>query len=89
MLATRAANGSQIPNPDKFPNGVEEVVAHVHGKGMKMGLYTAAGPHTCAGFAASCDHEEIDARQWADWSMFSILRFATTPPPPSPHPTSI
>jgi alpha-galactosidase len=29
--------------------------------------YTAKGPNTCAGFAASCNHEAQDALQWATW----------------------
>ena len=71
METTRANNGTgpQVPNPAKFPNGMEPVVAHVHSLGLKMGLYTSASPHTCAGYAASCMFEDIDAMQWAKWQI--------------------
>ena len=45
------------------------VADFIHGLGMKSGLYTAKGPHTCAGFAASCNHETQDAKQWAEWGI--------------------
>ena len=32
--------------------------------------YTAKGPNTCAGFAASCNHEAQDALQWASWGAW-------------------
>ena len=69
MLAARDANGSQVANPQKFPNGFQNVTAYLHGLGLKSGLYTAKGPHTCAGFAASCQHEVQDAAQWASWGI--------------------
>ena len=31
--------------------------------------YTARAPHTCAKFAASCMHELIDIKQWANWTV--------------------
>ncbi|WP_158853992.1 NPCBM/NEW2 domain-containing protein [Saccharothrix deserti] len=36
---------------------------------LKLGIYSSAGTHTCAGFPASLDHEEVDARTWADWGV--------------------
>jgi len=69
MLAARSANGSQVPNPVKFPNGFAAVTAFIHGLGLKSGLYTAKGTNTCAGFAASCNHEAQDAAQWASWGI--------------------
>ncbi len=68
-LANRSATGHQIANPDKFPSGFAAVTSAIHALGLKSGLYTAKGPNTCAGFAASCDHEYIDAQQWADWGI--------------------
>ena len=41
----------------------------MHSLGLKSGLYTAKGPHTCASFAASCQHEVQDAAQWASWGV--------------------
>eukprot|EP01050_Picozoa_sp_SAG11_P028776 SAG11_NODE_7829_length_1091_cov_1.324597_1_plen_78_part_10 len=35
----------------------------------QAGLYTSASPYTCAGYAASCGFEWIDAQQWAKWKV--------------------
>jgi len=56
-------------NPAKFPDGFKAVADAIHALGLKSGLYTAKGPNTCARFAASCDHEEQDAAQWAAWGI--------------------
>lgn len=69
MLLNRTADGRQIANPDKFPLGFKYVADYIHSLGLKSGLYTAKGPTTCAGFAASCDHEIEDAAQWAEWGI--------------------
>eukprot|EP00038_Savillea_parva_P019610 m.28089 g.28089 ORF g.28089 m.28089 type:complete len:758 (-) comp4481_c0_seq1:102-2375(-) len=71
MQATRADNGAgpQIPNPQKFPNGMRVVADYIHSKGLKMGLYTARANQTCGKFAASCEHELVDIKQWANWTI--------------------
>ena len=69
MLAARDPNGNQVANPQKFPNGFKAVADYIHSLGLKSGLYTAKGPNTCAGFAASCRHEAQDALQWASWGI--------------------
>jgi alpha-galactosidase len=42
---------------------------YVHGKGLKLGIYSSPGPKTCAGFAGSYGHEEQDAQAYAAWGM--------------------
>lgn len=69
MLAERDANGNQVANPEKFPDGFKAVADFIHSLNMSSGLYTARGTHTCAGFAASCQHEMQDALQWASWGI--------------------
>jgi alpha-galactosidase len=69
MLAARNAQGQQVADPAKFPNGFQAVTDYIHGLGMKSGLYTAKGPNTCQHRAASCEHEVIDAAQWASWGI--------------------
>jgi alpha-galactosidase len=69
MLANRTSDGLQIANPAKFPDGFKAVADYIHSLGLKSGLYTAKGTHTCARFAASCDHEVQDAAQWASWGI--------------------
>lgn len=57
--------GHQIPDTVKFPDGIEAVISHIKGNGLQFGIYTARGPHTCQGFAASCLHELQDAAYYA------------------------
>jgi hypothetical protein len=40
MLDTRpdGGQGAQIPNPEKFPNGMRPVADYIHSKGLKLGL---------------------------------------------------
>ena len=61
--------GPQVPNPEKFPHGIRPVADYIHSKGLKIGLYTARSSTTCAGFAASCDHELVDVTEWANWTV--------------------
>ena len=90
MMANRSADGHQVADPIKFPSGFQAVTAYIHGLGLKSGLYTAKGPHTCAGFAASCDHEVEDAAQWAAWGIDYVkdgeARHTAAPPTRLPPP---
>jgi alpha-galactosidase len=56
-----------------FPN-MKGMCDHVHGLGLKIGIYISPGPSTCAGFAGSYGHEEQDARQFAEWG-FDFLKY--------------
>lgn len=47
---------------------------YIHFKGLKAGIYTSPGPRTCGGFAGAWQHEEQDARQFADWG-FDFLKY--------------
>jgi len=42
---------------------------YVHGRGLKLGLYSSPGPRTCAGFEGSNGHEEQDAKTYAEWGV--------------------
>jgi len=52
----------------KFPD-MKALADYVHGKGLKLGIYSSPGPKTCAGFAGSYGHEEQDAQTYADWGI--------------------
>ncbi|MGC1617328.1 MAG: glycoside hydrolase family 27 protein, partial [Candidatus Acidiferrum sp.] len=52
----------------KFPD-MKALADYVHGKGLKVGIYSSPGPKTCAGFAGSYGHEEQDAQTYAAWGM--------------------
>ena len=69
MSFNRSSDGNQVPDPQKFPHGFKAVADFIHGLGMRSGLYTAKGPHTCQKRAASCLHEAQDAKLWASWGI--------------------
>eukprot|EP01079_Euglenida_sp_SAG-EU17-18_P002476 gene2476-3232_t len=83
-----AGAGPQVPNASKFPQGMRAVADYIHSKGLKIGLYTARAPLTCAKFAGSCHHERVDVVQWANWTIVSGVLHARgcTAPSPSPLP---
>ncbi len=65
----------------KFPDGIQPVADYVHSKGLKFGIYSCAGSHTCAGKPASYGYEEIDARTFAEWGVdFLKYDFCYAPP---------
>jgi len=68
----RDERGNIIPNKH-FPD-MKALSDYIHAYGLKAGLYTGPGPLTCAGFAASYEHEAQDARQFADWG-FDFLKY--------------
>jgi alpha-galactosidase len=69
MARERDAEGRLVPDPEKFPSGMKALADHVHERGLKFGIYSSAGTATCAGYPASLDHEEIDARTFAEWGV--------------------
>jgi alpha-galactosidase len=63
----RDANGELQPN-EHFPD-MKALADYVHGKGLKLGIYSSPGPRTCANYEGSYGHEEQDARTWARWGI--------------------
>ena len=70
--AGRDGDGNILPN-DKFPD-MKALADYVHSKGLKIGLYSSPGPNTCGGYAGSYQHEEQDAKQYAEWG-FDYLKY--------------
>ena len=52
-LKERDENGRLVPDPKKFPNGMKAVADYIHAHGLKFGMYSCAGPLTCAGYPGS------------------------------------
>jgi alpha-galactosidase len=52
----------------KFPD-MKALADYVHGKGLKLGIYSSPGPKTCAGFEGSYGHEAQDAQTYAAWGV--------------------
>ncbi len=63
----RAQDGRILPNP-RFPD-MKVLAGEVHQLGLKIGLYSSPGPWTCGGCVGSYKHEELDARQYAEWGF--------------------
>jgi len=65
----REPNGTLIPDPTGFPDGIGAVADYVHSKGLKYGMYTDRGVNTCAGRPGSQGYEVIDANTFAGWGV--------------------
>src|SRR5262249_2943183 len=57
-----------ITTNNKFPD-MKALADFVHSKGLKLGIYSSPGPKTCAGYEASYQHEEQDAKTFAKWGI--------------------
>jgi alpha-galactosidase len=68
----RDASGGILPNK-RFPD-MKGLTAYIHAKGLKAGIYTGPGPLTCARYTASYQHEEADAKRFAEWG-FDFLKY--------------
>lgn len=69
MALTRDKDGNLQSDPERFPHGIKYLADYVHKKGLKLGVYSSAGTKTCAGWPASLDHEEADAKMFAKWGV--------------------
>ncbi len=63
----RDEKGFIQPN-SKFGD-MKALADYVHGKGLKLGIYSSPGPKTCAGYEGSYRHEEQDAETYATWGI--------------------
>lgn len=65
----RDKNGNLVADHEKFPNGMKAVADYIHNKGLKFGMYSCAGTHTCGGYPGSFEHEFQDAETFASWGV--------------------
>jgi len=65
--ANRNADGTISPN-QKFPD-MKGLTDYVHSLGLRMGIYSSPGPKTCGGYLGSWQHEDQDAKTYADWGI--------------------
>lgn len=65
--AGRDSSG-RIKTNSKFPD-MKALADYVHSKGLKLGIYSSPGPKTCAGYEGSYQHEEQDAKTYAEWGI--------------------
>lgn len=62
-------DGRLRADPEDFPSGMAALADYVHDRGLKFGLYSSAGSHTCQGYPASLGRERRHADQFADWGV--------------------
>lgn len=65
----RNANNELFPDPVRFPQGIKALADYVHGKGLKLGIYSDAAALTCGGVTGSYNFEEQDASTFAKWGI--------------------
>jgi alpha-galactosidase len=68
----RDSEGRILPNP-RFPD-MKRLADYVHERGLRIGIYSSPGPWTCGGCVGSWQHEEQDAKQYAEWG-FDYLKY--------------
>lgn len=68
----RDATGAILAN--KYFPDMKALTAYIHSKGLKAGTYTSPGPLTCGKYAGAWQHEEADARRFAEWG-FDFLKY--------------
>jgi alpha-galactosidase len=66
---SRDADGFITADKEKFPSGIKALADYVHSKGLKFGIYSDAGRHTCGGRPGSQGHEYQDALVYARWGV--------------------
>lgn len=71
MSKKRDENGRLQSDSIRFPSGMKALAEYVHSKGLKFGIYTAAGNCTCAkgDFPASWGNEDLDIQTFGSWGV--------------------
>ncbi|KAK1327079.1 Alpha-galactosidase [Acorus calamus] len=66
----RDSQGHLVAKVSTFPSGIKALADYVHGKGLKLGIYSDAGTQTCSKtMPGSLGHEEHDAKTFALWGV--------------------
>jgi alpha-galactosidase len=68
-LLSRDKDGNPVPDPQRFPSGMKVLGDYIHSLGLKFGIYSDAGIHTCEGRPGARGYEFQDARQYAAWGV--------------------
>ncbi|KAK8617508.1 hypothetical protein V6N13_080420 [Hibiscus sabdariffa] len=69
-VSSLALLGNLVPKKSAFPSGIKALADYVHGKGLKLGIYSDAGYFTCTRkMPGSLGHEEQDAKTFASWGI--------------------
>lgn len=78
------AKEAELQGPERDPEGrvntnarfpdMRALTDHIHGLGLKAGIYTSPGATTCAGHVGAWQHEEQDAARFVEWG-FDFLKY--------------
>jgi alpha-galactosidase len=64
----RDSSGHIVADP-AFTTNMLALTRYIHGKGLKVGIYSDRGPQTCQNRAGSFNHEAQDAATFAGWGV--------------------
>ena len=83
FFGKRDERGTMHFHPQRFPNGLKGIVDHVHGLGLKAGIYSDAGSNTCGSMydadvngvgAGLYGHEHQDAYLYFNDCGFDFIK---------------
>ena len=65
----RTPDGKLVEDFKKFPHGLRALADYIHSKGLKFGIYSAAGTRTCADYPGSFGHEFDDVQTFLGYDI--------------------
>ena len=65
----RDEQGRFVADYASFPRGIKPLVDDINKMGLKVGIYSSNGTHTCEDLPASLGHEATDAATFAEWGI--------------------
>ena len=68
-LKQRAADGTIVADPTKFPNGMASFSKKLRALGLDLGIYTSHSNFTCQKYPGALGHEAQDAASFASWGV--------------------
>ncbi len=69
QASERDENGRLQCDKLNFPSGIKALTEYVNSRGIKLGIYSSNGTHTCEDYPASLRNERIDAETFAAWGI--------------------
>ncbi|MBQ2963938.1 MAG: alpha-galactosidase [Clostridia bacterium] len=67
--SARDENGRFVADYATFPRGIKPLVDEINELGLKVGIYSSNGTHTCEDLPASLGFEAVDADTFAEWGI--------------------
>ena len=69
QASERDINGRLQCDKVNFPSGIKALTEYVNSRGIKLGIYSSNGTHTCEDYPATLRNERIDAETFASWGI--------------------